>query len=50
MREKPENGDFYDWNGFERRADREGYGEHFDDWGVWWKCWKAGYISAMNQQ
>jgi hypothetical protein len=48
MRKKPQDGDWYGWRDFEKLADREGYGEDSEDWGNWWECWKAGYISAMN--
>ena len=48
MREKPENADYYDWDGFNIKADEAGVGEACGDWETWWDFWKAGYSSAMN--
>ena len=48
MREKPENADYYDWEGFNKKADEDGIGEACGDWETWWDFWRSGYSSAMN--
>jgi len=49
-REKPKDGNWYGWDVFEKWADENGIGDHFDDWDTWWECWKSGYSAAMNSE
>ena len=34
---------------FRTWAEENGVGlEYEDDWGVWWECWRAGYMQAVK--
>ncbi len=46
---EPKDADLYNWDMFIRYADNQGISLECEcDWEPWWKCWKQGYITAMN--
>ena len=47
---EPSNGYYYNWRDFCKFAEENGISlECEEDYLDWWECWKAGYISAMNE-
>jgi len=39
----------HSWRAFEIHADKEGIGDHFDDWWPNWVTWCRGYNAAMSR-
>jgi hypothetical protein len=49
MRAKPGGADRYGWKQFEKWSDKKGVGDDREDWDVWWECWMAASIAAIDR-
>jgi hypothetical protein len=48
-RDKPTDADEYGWDAFETLAFEEGVGNYTEDWISWWRFWKKGYETALEE-